>query len=528
MTVLMVDDQISILSGLISGIDWDALGITSIRTASNALQARKILTNEAVDILLCDIEMPAENWLSLLRWARNNHMDLVCVFLTSHADFLYAKEAMQLDCFDYILQPARYEEIQAAIAKAIARVEKGRIRKELEQYGALAKNHTGSLFQSLFLDWSAGKALSVSALCAELQRLGIDLQPKSECFIILVHLFHWRTEPWPAQEWTYTMNNILSEVYVAKRCGILPFSIDSMSSGWFVYAPVLHFACQDHVLLPLEEAYSTLAAHFPCKLAFYVTPVVLLEQINTQSDVLLRAKQNNILRESGIFSPAGQPDRFHITSLPDVTQLRHWEDLLAKGHGETVYSESTCYLGLIADKGKLTWDALRGFWIQFQQISLNASWTVGLRSESFLPLLEKGWNAQSLHEMQTAIRKITDCFTRNDRTEKKLAEKIAWYVEDNIDQPIGVSDVASAFFMNPDYLSRLFKNEKGITLKEYIVQRKMQSAQVLLRTTSLPVSIIASKLGYDNFSHFSQAYRKKMGLSPTDERNLHSSSGSLS
>ena len=72
--------------------------------------------------------------------------------------------------------------------------------------------------------------------------------------------------------------------------------------------------------------------------------------------------------------------------------------------------------------------------------------------------------------------------------------------------------------MNPDYLSRLFKNEKGISLKEYIIQQKMQSAQVLLRTTSLPVSIIASKLGYDNFSHFSQAYRKKMGISPTDER----------
>lgn len=147
MTVLLVDDQISILSGLISGLDWDALGVTSIRTADNARRAKEILSGESVDVMLCDIEMPGENGLSLLRWARNQKMDFVCVFLTSHADFLYAKEAMQLNCFDYILQPARYEEIQATVARAIKRVKASSARKELEQYGAVAKNQASSIFQ---------------------------------------------------------------------------------------------------------------------------------------------------------------------------------------------------------------------------------------------------------------------------------------------------------------------------------------------------------------------------------------------
>ena len=70
MTVLLVDDQIHILSGLISGLDWNALGVTSILTAESARKAREILEREPVDILLCDIEMPRENGLSLLRWAR--------------------------------------------------------------------------------------------------------------------------------------------------------------------------------------------------------------------------------------------------------------------------------------------------------------------------------------------------------------------------------------------------------------------------------------------------------------------------
>lgn len=521
MTVLLVDDQISILSGLISGLDWNFLGVTAIRTASSARQAKEILTNEHIDILLCDIEMPAENGLSLLRWARNRHMDFVCVFLTCHADFLYAKEAMQLECFDYILQPARYDEIQATIAKAIARVKKSNNQKELEQYGTLFRNRTTDLFQNLFLDWSAGKPLPISVLCSELNRLGSNIEPESDCFIILGHLFHWHTEPWSTQEWSYTLNNIIAETYEPDQYGILSFSVDHTSLGWFVYAPFRHFTSPASVLNPLREVYPIISGHFPCELAFYVTPVVTLEQINTQSAILLNAKQNNILQKSGIFCPANQADKFRIIRFLDITQLRRWEKLLSEGQGEPVNAEACRYLAAIAENDKMNWNTLRGFWIQFQQIALNASWVYGLTSKNLLPILENGLNAQSLKEMQEAIQKVTDCFSSDRQTttnEKKIVEKIEWYVEDNLDQSIGVGDVAAALFMNPDYLSRLFKNEKGISLKEYILQQKMQSAQILLRTTSLPVSIIASKLGYDNFSHFSQVYRKKMGISPTDER----------
>lgn len=48
-------------------------------------------------------------------------------------------------------------------------------------------------------------------------------------------------------------------------------------------------------------------------------------------------------------------------------------------------------------------------------------------------------------------------------------------------------------------------------MKEYITLTKMKAAKNLLITTSLPVSLIAAKVGYDNFSHFSKVYKKVMG-----------------
>lgn len=268
MTVLLVDDQISILSGLISGIDWNALGVDAVRTAGNAAQAKKILGQEQVDVLLCDIEMPGENGLSLLRWARSKGMDLVCVFLTSHADFLYAKEAIQLGCFDYILQPARYEDIQGAVKKALNRVQADRKDKELEYYGILAQSHPEGVFQNLFSGWLAGGSLSLPRLRAMLGRFHKELPAQCSCALVIGQLLRWRAPPWPMEEWSYGLNNIFVELFGNAGMEALPFSIDQSSLGWFVYAREQFFPQKSQPLQILESVYLHLAQYFPVTLPF--------------------------------------------------------------------------------------------------------------------------------------------------------------------------------------------------------------------------------------------------------------------
>lgn len=519
MTVLLVDDQVSILSGLIAGIDWEALRVTSIRTATNAQKAKKIMESEPVDILLCDIEMPGENGLSLLRWARNRGMDFICIFLTSHADFLYAKEAIQLDCFDYILQPALYSEIQGTIAKAVKRMQDSREKKKLEQYGVLTLKYAAGPFQNLFSDWTAGKPLSVSSLCQAVAQMGKSLTPESQCFVVWGHLLNWHTEPWQMQEWAYALDNVINEVYKPADYGVLSFQIDNTSLGWFIYAPVGQFA--ESAQMPLSEVYPTVAEQFPCDFAFYQTPVVPLKEIDAQFPALARVKQNNIFREPGIFCLSDYSRRVRRIRFLDVMQVRHWESLLADGRGETVAGEACCYLDSLAETGDLDWNDLFSFWIQFQQAVLSAARARSCGSQELFSKLEAGSRLHSLDETKQAVRETVKGFAAGERPEenaKKLIEKIKGYVEDHLEKPLNVGDIATGLFMNSDYISRIFKNECQISLKEYIVQRKMQSAQVLLKTTSLPVNIVAVKLGYNNFSHFSQVYHKTIGVTPSEER----------
>ena len=68
MKLLIVDDQASVVRGLVKGIDWQGMGFAVVDTALNALDARVSLQRQRADVMPCDIEMSVENGLDLLKW----------------------------------------------------------------------------------------------------------------------------------------------------------------------------------------------------------------------------------------------------------------------------------------------------------------------------------------------------------------------------------------------------------------------------------------------------------------------------
>ena len=95
------------------------------------------------------------------------------------------------------------------------------------------------------------------------------------------------------------------------------------------------------------------------------------------------------------------------------------------------------------------------------------------------------------------------------------------YIKKNLSKNISRTDVASYVHLNEEYFSRLFKQQTGETFKDYVMMEKMREAQKLLKNSRLSVSIIASKVGYDNFSHFSKMFKKITDQTPQEYRKVH-------
>ena len=88
------------------------------------------------------------------------------------------------------------------------------------------------------------------------------------------------------------------------------------------------------------------------------------------------------------------------------------------------------------------------------------------------------------------------------------------YVYVHMLERITVEDIAGAINISPTYLSRIFKQELGISVSEYVRQRKVEMAKNLLRFTDYSLVEIANKLSYSSQSHFIQQFRSQVGTTP--------------
>ncbi|WP_347130461.1 helix-turn-helix transcriptional regulator, partial [Neglectibacter timonensis] len=128
--------------------------------------------------------------------------------------------------------------------------------------------------------------------------------------------------------------------------------------------------------------------------------------------------------------------------------------------------------------------------------------------------------SESLEGTLAFIRRILQqlpAFEGKD-SEKDQMNRIVEYIQQHLSEELRRSDIAEAVYLNPDYLSRLFRKEKGMSLKEYIICEKMKTAQAILRSTNLPVAVVAARVGFENYSYFSQVYKKVIGVNPSAER----------
>ena len=121
--------------------------------------------------------------------------------------------------------------------------------------------------------------------------------------------------------------------------------------------------------------------------------------------------------------------------------------------------------------------------------------------------------------MKELIHQTLECYAKeSDVSERSVTEQIVDYINENLWGEIRKEDITEHVHLNGDYISRIFKKEMGISIKAYTIRQKLLEAQKLLRTTSLSVSNVAVQLGYGNFSHFSAAYKREFGITPTEER----------
>lgn len=135
MNILLVDDEVLAIEAICAATSFEKYGITEVLTANSMKQARKILQERKVDIVVCDIEMPNGSGLELMEWMNENCPGIVKIILSCHNEFEFAQQAVSLSCQQYILKPATPEIMEKVLEKAVGQVAKQDSDRKMKQLG---------------------------------------------------------------------------------------------------------------------------------------------------------------------------------------------------------------------------------------------------------------------------------------------------------------------------------------------------------------------------------------------------------
>lgn len=99
--------------------------------------------------------------------------------------------------------------------------------------------------------------------------------------------------------------------------------------------------------------------------------------------------------------------------------------------------------------------------------------------------------------------------------------KTVLYIRKHLNEAIELEKLAEISCLSKDHFIRLFKKELGTTPLQYINQKKIEKAQLLLITEELAVKEIAFQLAFDDYSYFNRLFKKTTGVTPQEYRRLY-------
>ena len=189
--VLLVDDQKLVIDDLLEHVRWSTLPVGELFTARSATEARLFLLNHKIDLMITDIEMPEESGIDLARWVRDRGSNLLIAFLTTHSEFDYARQGVQLQIMDYIMQPVRYEELEDCIRRADRRQETRNYLDRLDAQRQLNELHENALYDSIISRILYGSRQEAEKLFRTIEEKKNTPESPTELYLIYLTVEQW-------------------------------------------------------------------------------------------------------------------------------------------------------------------------------------------------------------------------------------------------------------------------------------------------------------------------------------------------
>ncbi|UQZ32652.1 DNA-binding response regulator [Paenibacillus sp. PK3_47] len=526
MNILLVDDDYYVIAALQKKIDWNQLGIENVYTASNVAQAREVLLNHRVQILISDIEMPQGSGLELLAWIREQNYSVQAILLTNYADFNYAQKAIELQSFEYFLKPIEFDKLMLIIQKAIVRAKEQESNEQAILGGYFwQKNQSKNLehFWRRLVSGSTSFPLRRADITHAIEEQNLSYQMNDFIQPVLFNVFPHNGSMGKEEKdlFDFALLNVLYEL-LQNAAYTIESILEVKEYNWIAILkwkqlPEDASALQAAGASFIQKSGPYLKCGACCNIGLagelhHIGDI--LKQLMTMDEELTKCRNQTYLVENYLRQPKS------AYTPPDLAQM---EELLNQNRLAAFLEEAVRCLRSMLSHKSLDTSVLSLFRLDMEQLvysflkqkSIQAHKLYAGKANDKLLL----HSLHSIEDMEEYLRYLVNTameYRDFAAQPKSIAEEIKQYIHEHYGDDLTRNDLAEIVYLNPDYLARLFKRETGISLGSYVIQVRIAAAKHLLETTNLSVYTIASKTGYSNYSYFSKLFKQEVGLSPNE------------
>lgn len=524
--ILIVDDEYYFREALKISLPWEKLGFQIVGEAKNGEDALEQMKRLHPDVVMVDINMPIMGGLEFIEEAQANEYTSEYILLTGHSEFSYAKHALQLGVFNYVLKPINEEEIRNSLLELKAHMDDKRAKKlEVDQLKRQVAEKVPLIRNQYLNDWLLGKRDADSFKIIEnLQDLDIDLT--APYYLVAVVDFD---DSYPIFGPDKRMIHEAIQVQVQElaepsmkcfecyddhdRLVLIFGSETDQLEQIHALCESLQKEVQDKfthtVSIGVGNGYSGFdAVSVSYKEALYALKHRLILGAN---QIIMYARINEIARKVSLFSVEQKSKLLMNLRTGNEEEIEDWISYffrnarLKNASIEMVFVAgleivSTC-LEFLEERSQSTNEVLQ--------------------NRSHPDLFQQIQQMNSFSELEQWIRSLVDQVIKHAHNNKisrsaKLVEEVKTYIENNYqNDELRIEDIAKSVHVNYNHLCYVFKKETSSTINEYLIELRMAKAKDLFDQGWQIVQEVAYQVGYSDANYFGKCFKKYIGLSPS-------------
>jgi two-component system, response regulator YesN len=520
--VIIVDDKKSIREGLKQFIDWKELGFNVIGDFPSAAEAIKFIESECVDVLLTDIVMPDVNGLELIREVKLINPEIKVIILSAYEKFEYAQEAVRLGAFYYLTKPVNIEKLKTEFANLYAILQKEKLsrhhKKEFSTFAAeqffnnLVNNHYNSI-ETIF---KRANEINLHFKDSNYSVLRVALEKKSYSGKVLDEGSFQLLKSMAASHISGFLNNLgMAYVFSSSLTEISILFFPNTAELIKSYIEQLRDDVKDSlnfdVFIGVGKVYDNI---YQASNSFTEAGKALEYRIiKRNSNVLFYEDISKFFKGKSLITPEIEEAILNYLSLQDKSSLKEYiSDIMSNsysvGQNNTNILYDACIELLLIINKYLTSNV-------DNKKSIEQNDYFSIKS-----LLQK----QNFEEISNfMLDYLEDCFTIIRNNDEKSAgliiENAKRYINEHYSEEITLNKLSEVVYVNPMYLSRLFKEKIGENFIDYLTRVRIEHAKRLLSDLSLRIYDITEMVGYESRKHFGKTFKEVTGFTPKEYRN---------